>query len=369
MKSYDAEGIGSLESNRTARVLESLFKVLAYASLAVVGFVGVVVWSMQRNWSEPPWELLIPGLVAFLGVFIFAGLRLVVRRLFYPGDWYDLLEHGAGAEKHGEALEAARALLKLTGTDLLTYKLKAKAHLYLGFYLIGDAGAGHWGALLKLLASILEQDPRNANFRLDRAQAYQRVKNYDKALEDLEILVTAEHPNLRAHSIKISCLTSMNRLDDARLACERLESLIWRFPKQSEVTLAVSAHRAELLQRGGQVVSAPAQAAATASTRHSRAETPRVASEIHDAAQHGEVAKVRALLKDNPDLAFSKDAYGDSPLHEAARAGHKNIAELLLANNADVNAKRNDGLTPLQLARLKGHKDVVEVLRQHGGHK
>jgi len=43
--------------------------------------------------------------------------------------------------------------------------------------------------------------------------------------------------------------------------------------------------------------------------------------------------------------------------------------ELLLANNADVNAKANNGATPLDLAGGGGHKDVVELLRLHGGHE
>jgi ankyrin repeat protein len=43
------------------------------------------------------------------------------------------------------------------------------------------------------------------------------------------------------------------------------------------------------------------------------------------------------------------------------------VAELLLAHGADVNAKCNLGFTPLQTAM--GHKDVAELLRQHGGHE
>jgi ankyrin repeat protein len=43
------------------------------------------------------------------------------------------------------------------------------------------------------------------------------------------------------------------------------------------------------------------------------------------------------------------------------------VAELLLANKAEVNAKDNRGNTPLHLAAAKGHKDVAELLRQHGG--
>ena len=51
-----------------------------------------------------------------------------------------------------------------------------------------------------------------------------------------------------------------------------------------------------------------------------------------------------------------------TPLHWRRLNGHKDVAELLLANKADVNAKDNDGETPLHMAAFKGHKDVAELL-------
>ena len=52
-----------------------------------------------------------------------------------------------------------------------------------------------------------------------------------------------------------------------------------------------------------------------------------------------------------------------TPLHFAADEGHKNVAELLLYNKADVNTRNHDGKTPLQLA---GRNDVAELLRRLG---
>ena len=91
--------------------------------------------------------------------------------------------------------------------------------------------------------------------------------------------------------------------------------------------------------------------------------------EIHDAAKGGDLAKVKALLKGNPDLVFSKDEKGVMPLHVAAFVGAKDVVELLLASKADVNAKDNKGHTPLNWASAKGHKDVADLLRQHGGNE
>jgi ankyrin repeat protein len=90
---------------------------------------------------------------------------------------------------------------------------------------------------------------------------------------------------------------------------------------------------------------------------------------LYDAARHGNLAKVKALLKGNPGLVFSKDNEGTTPLHTAAANGHKDVAELLVANKAEVNAKDSHGFTPLHWAAYFGHRHVAELLRQRGGHE
>jgi ankyrin repeat protein len=88
---------------------------------------------------------------------------------------------------------------------------------------------------------------------------------------------------------------------------------------------------------------------------------PAFAGEIHEAAGQGDLGKVRALLKENPALASSKDDVGATPLHYAA-SYRKDIAELLLATRAKVNAKANGGMPPLHIAAREGQKDVAELL-------
>jgi ankyrin repeat protein len=85
-------------------------------------------------------------------------------------------------------------------------------------------------------------------------------------------------------------------------------------------------------------------------------------NKINDAVASGNFSKSKALLKANPDLVFTKDKSGYTPLHWAAFMGHKNVAELLLADGADVNATNNLSETPLHEAASMGHKDVAELL-------
>jgi ankyrin repeat protein len=55
------------------------------------------------------------------------------------------------------------------------------------------------------------------------------------------------------------------------------------------------------------------------------------------------------------------------PLHVAAQENSGNMAELLLAKGADVNAEDRNGWTPLHYA-IVDHRDyVATLLRAHGG--
>ena len=52
-------------------------------------------------------------------------------------------------------------------------------------------------------------------------------------------------------------------------------------------------------------------------------------------------------------------------MHAAVFKGHKEIAELLIAKGADLNAKDNDGETPVDYAIRK--EELADLLRKHGG--
>ena len=89
-------------------------------------------------------------------------------------------------------------------------------------------------------------------------------------------------------------------------------------------------------------------------------------SEIAKAANNGDSDTVRTLLKSNSYLASDKDLYDTTPLHWAAQKNHKDIAELLLASGADVNARNKYGDTPLHFAASAGSTDVARLLLDHG---
>jgi uncharacterized protein len=57
---------------------------------------------------------------------------------------------------------------------------------------------------------------------------------------------------------------------------------------------------------------------------------------------------------------------GVTPLHWAAAGGQRALAELLIAEGANVNAASVEGVTPLAAAVAAGHENVAVLLREHG---
>jgi ankyrin repeat protein len=87
-----------------------------------------------------------------------------------------------------------------------------------------------------------------------------------------------------------------------------------------------------------------------------------------DAVMGGNTEMVALLIANNADVN-ARLSHGDTPMHMAAISGHKEVAALLLANHADINAEDNDGRTPLNdVASDWGRQDMAAWLRQHGGH-
>ena len=83
---------------------------------------------------------------------------------------------------------------------------------------------------------------------------------------------------------------------------------------------------------------------------------------IYEAARRGDIAAVKQRLAAGTK-ADTKTKDGTTPLHTAARFGHKGVAELLIAKGADVNAKNDGGETPLDGA----DGEIADLLRKHGG--
>ncbi|MDB4681087.1 ankyrin repeat domain-containing protein [bacterium] len=86
-----------------------------------------------------------------------------------------------------------------------------------------------------------------------------------------------------------------------------------------------------------------------------------------EASQKGDIEAVKQHLAAGVDVNAWDDS-GWTPLHYVAHTGHKEVAELLIAKGADVNAQGGpEDITPLDQAILDKQTETADLLRKHGG--
>ena len=88
---------------------------------------------------------------------------------------------------------------------------------------------------------------------------------------------------------------------------------------------------------------------------------------LHDAASKGNKEVAQVLIKCGARLNVG-DGKGRMPLHWAAVKGHKEVARLLIECGTDPNVADNDvvGRSPLHLAAFWGHREMAQLLIECG---
>ncbi|MDH4158450.1 MAG: ankyrin repeat domain-containing protein, partial [candidate division Zixibacteria bacterium] len=90
------------------------------------------------------------------------------------------------------------------------------------------------------------------------------------------------------------------------------------------------------------------------------------AGEIHDAVQSGDLAQVKALLAQSPELLNEKSRNNLTPLNLAAMEGRTEIVAYLLAAGADMSLGDNENSKPLHNAAARGQTEVIRLLLDRG---
>ncbi len=69
------------------------------------------------------------------------------------------------------------------------------------------------------------------------------------------------------------------------------------------------------------------------------------------------------LIKKGGDMNAKSNKKGETPLHWATSRGHGEVAELLIASGADMNAMEKNGETSLEVAE---NPEIGGLFRKHG---
>jgi cytohesin len=244
-----------------------------------------------------------------------AGHTAVVKALLDRSAQVDARDYGGGTALHAAAehgqVEAASALLD-RGADPSAPDEEGVTPLHLA------ARNGHEAAAARLLAG--GADP-NARGKFTGTPLHEAAE--------------------KGHRGMVELLLARGALANARSGGSHKPLTPWHAARQ-----AGHAAITELLRDHG---------------GHDRAAQ---AVSIHRAAEYGYLGRLQVLLKEDPTLVASRDyLYRRTPLHWAANNGHRDAAELLLANGADLEARDKNGDTPLGRAEAMGHPELVALLR------
>lgn len=88
--------------------------------------------------------------------------------------------------------------------------------------------------------------------------------------------------------------------------------------------------------------------------------------ELVDASEHGDIVKVKSLLKSGFNVNSQVAEWKIASLHAAASNGHKEIVEILLANGANINILNKFSCTPIYFAAALGYTEIVKLLLEKG---
>ena len=86
---------------------------------------------------------------------------------------------------------------------------------------------------------------------------------------------------------------------------------------------------------------------------------------LHTCADKGLLDVARDLIEAGADVN-AKDNEGLTPLYMCALGGHVEVARALIEAGADVNAKKDNGVTPLHMCAYTGHLEVSRALIEKG---
>lgn len=87
---------------------------------------------------------------------------------------------------------------------------------------------------------------------------------------------------------------------------------------------------------------------------------------IFEAAGDGDIARIRELLERSPELVNAKGEQGETPLQRAAWEGHLEAVRLFLDRGAEIDGRNDANQTAILFAAYRGYTAIVDTLIARG---
>jgi ankyrin repeat protein len=172
-------------------------------------------------------------------------------------------------------------------------------------------------------------------------------RDFDKAAERYHAVVAAHD---RQRSLAATATFRLGEIarkkNDKEAAAAAFRTVIARFPEQEDLARL---SRENLAALGMAPVAAH--------------KTEKPAAPTVTDSEDAEIARLKEIARNSPDLLDGPDGIGWRPIHHAAKNGWTKVISYLLENKSDPNGRTSkDKLTPLLLATIHGHLGTVTAL-------
>ncbi len=93
----------------------------------------------------------------------------------------------------------------------------------------------------------------------------------------------------------------------------------------------------------------------------------RLGQTIHKYAIEGNIRAIKKIVNSKGMICLeAKDEEGNSPLHYAILSGNKETVEFIIDNFSNINISNNYGYTPLHMAATVGNRKIIDLLISRG---
>jgi ankyrin repeat protein len=195
---------------------------------------------------------------------------------------------------------------------------------------------------------LLEADPRLAGSRNEMGVSAIMLATYYGRDKIAEVLLEREV------SLDIFEAAAVGRTDRVSEILRREPEMVNRYADDGFTPLGLASFFCRgavarlLIEKGADV---------NAASKNTQQVTP-----LHSAVSRRQTMIAEALLAQGANPNARQQA-GVTPLHQAAHNGHAEMVKLLLAHGADRQARMDDGRTPLAMALETGKREVIDLLR------